>query len=95
MSKYKIIWDDEHTTDSHGPYDTLEEAKHHLENACHDAEIEMACMDKLNIRFNWDDDRLGFEVVTWKGFYDDPQDYFERTYRIHETDDDGNIIDDN
>ena len=91
---YIIIWDDEFCCDSSGKYETLEEAMAVLHGNCVDSEIELAVMDNLNIEIEWDYDDMGFMLTEWSGNNkDEAEQYFERTYRIHELDEDENVID--
>lgn len=93
---YTIIWDDENCCDRDGEFETLEEAKHSLENTIVDDEFNAACVECRNIEIEWDSDGLGFLSVSWDYGAekdDDDNGYFERTYRIHEINEDGEVID--
>ncbi len=94
LMHYRIIWDDDHNYDSDGDFETLDEAKSALEYSVCDAEVDASLMDGYENEIEWDEDRLGFLSIHWEGERDNPTDYWERTYRIHEIDEDGNIIDD-
>ena len=92
--RYEIHWEDAGCFDNDGTFETLEGAKAWLENQSVDSEMDAAAMEGREIEIQWDDDMLGFLMMSWTGpDKDEADDYFERIYRIREVDEYGDCID--